>query len=119
MDKNLYKHILWEAKADWQKIAKLLVYDSLNGKFYRTKRGHLREVDQIYNAKGQLVISIQGQYRLADRLAYGIYHRKVPLGYIKHKNGNIRDNRIDNIQLIWLSKLELAQYGRKYGQKIM
>ena len=114
MDRNLCKHILWETKADWQKIAKKLVYNMETGLFYKWYKGRLKPVDRVYNTKDQLVIMIDGRYRLADRIAWNLYYGKVPIGYITHKNNNVRDNRLRNLVFTEITKAAFIRYSNKY-----
>ena len=97
-----------------------VMYDSLNGKFY-SKRTH-KELDLCIHGKSQGTITVFKDKVNPKQLAWLIAKGEwVEPRTLKHKNGNIRDNRLANLERVYsideritLAKLQKQQDFRSF-----
>jgi len=55
---------------------------------------------QIYNTsndRGYLHGIFNNKRTTASRIVWGMHHARPPIGYIRYRNGDLTDNRIDNL----------------------
>ena len=83
-------------------LVSLLRYDSATGIFYWYKRRGGRTFDGcVAGTKDNnwyVKISINSTAYLAHRLAWFYVHKQWPKDELDHCNGNVRDNRIENLR---------------------
>ena len=95
-----------------RKIKSLFLYS--DGVLISKKTGH---VVGTPNTKGYIQIYINGKKYLAHRLVYKLFHNIDP-NLINHKNFNVCDNRIENLENVNNSENCFHRQGPNKNNKI-
>jgi len=71
-------------------------YHYVNGEIFDSKRQKfLHKANTIY---GYFRVPVLGKYYYMHRLVYAICNNNPVFGFLDHKNGNRKDNRIENLR---------------------
>ena len=101
-------------------LQKILDYDSSTGVFrWKTRLGGRTKVGTLAGCRfphgdgfDYWVIGIHGRLHSAHRLAWVFVNGEIPLGHqIDHRNGDTRDNQIENLRLASVSR-QRCNHGR-------
>src|ERR1700761_1097681 len=85
-------------------LHKLFSYQPTTGRFIRKTGGSGKNAGIVCLAGSDrprlgTVVMIGGKIFLAHRLVWIYFHGEIPKSAITHKNRNIHDNRIENLQV--------------------
>lgn len=93
---------MMKKKITRKRLIELVLYDPISGRFeWRYSRGgHIKQAEPSYtiDARGYAVMSLDGQWYAAHRIAWLWVYAKWPKGDLDHANMVRRDNRINNLR---------------------
>lgn len=88
-------------RVDLTLLKEVYRYEPDTGKvFFRVRRGKKKPGDQAGSRKkdGRIEIHFQGVFIRVHRLAWYLHYNKLPKAWIDHINGDVSDNRIENLR---------------------
>lgn len=98
-----------------------LAYDPETGHFW-WKKGSANHISAGkragFRGSDGLLICFRGRVYTAHRVAWRLHYGVEPVGFIKHLNGDIEDNRIENLALSTSSHKVTNKRPKKKGSKI-